>query len=90
MITVTRSAENEWLVTVKKDETTEHRVRVTKDDVARFAEGRSVEDLLQESFRFLLEHEPNTSILGSFDLPLIGRYFPDYPEEIRKRLRQLE
>ena len=42
---------------------THHRVRVTKADLDRFSEGRSTEDLLGESFRFLLEREPNTSIL---------------------------
>jgi len=43
--------------------------------------------LIEESFRFLLEREPNTSILSSFELPLIGKYFPQYEREIRKRLR---
>jgi hypothetical protein len=41
---------------------------------------------LEESFRFLLEREPNTSILPSFGLLLIGRYFPEYQQEIRARL----
>jgi len=44
------------------------------------------EDLIEQSFRFLLEHEPKESILREFDLPLIGRYFPDYEAEIRRRL----
>jgi hypothetical protein len=44
------------------------------------------EVLIERSFRFLLEHEPKESILREFDLPLIGRYFPDYESEIRKRL----
>jgi len=52
-------------------------------------EGRSAEELLRESFLFLLERESNTSILTSFDLPLIGRYFPDYEQEIRTRLRRI-
>ena len=43
--------------------------------------------LVKESFRFLLEHEPMESILGRFELTVIGRYFPEYPEEIRRRLR---
>jgi hypothetical protein len=30
----------------------------------------------------LLEREGNTSILTSFDLPLIGTYFPEYEQEI--------
>ena len=32
---------------------------------------------------FLLEREPKESILGSFELPVIERYFPDYPTAIR-------
>lgn len=44
------------------------------------------ENLIEQSFRFLLEHEPKESILRQFDLPLIGHYFPDYETEIRRRL----
>ena len=39
-------------------------------------------DLVRRSFVFLLEREPKESILRSFDLPVIGRYFPDYEREI--------
>lgn len=44
------------------------------------------ENLIEQSFRFLLEHEPKESILREFDLPLIGHYFPDYEPEIRRRM----
>lgn len=44
------------------------------------------ERLVEESFVFLLEREPKESILSSFALPLIGRYFPEYPREMSKRL----
>ena len=87
MIEVKHSAGDEWLVTVHDSVTTRHRVRVTKADLERFSEGRSVEELLQRSFEFLLEHESNTSILSSFDLPVIGRYFPEYEKQIGARLR---
>lgn len=43
-------------------------------------------ELVRESFRFLLERESKESILSSFELPVIARYFPAYPEEIRGRL----
>ncbi len=46
----------------------------------------SQEVLIEQSFRFLLEHEPKESILREFDLPLIGHYFPDYESRIRRRL----
>lgn len=86
MLEVKHLAGEEWIVTVKGSVTTQHRVRVTQKDVERFGAGRSPEELVSESFVFLLEHEPNTSILGSFDLPLIGHYFPEYEREIQNRL----
>ncbi|HLH56045.1 MAG TPA: hypothetical protein VKY92_20760 [Verrucomicrobiae bacterium] len=87
MIEVKHVRGDEWMVTVKATVTTHHRVRVTEQDVQRFGAGKPAEALLEESFRFLLDHEPNTSILPAFDLPLIGRYFPAYEEEIQTRLR---
>jgi hypothetical protein len=88
MIEVKHSAGDEWVVSIKSTVTTHHRVRVTKKDVERLAWGPLPEELLQESFRFLLENEPNTSILPSFDLPVISRYFPEYEREIQARLQR--
>jgi hypothetical protein len=34
----------------------------------------------------LLEREPKESILTRFDLSVIGRYFPEYEREIKRRL----
>ncbi len=86
MIELQHLASDEWNVTVQAATVTQHRVRVTESDVARFAQGHSAEELLRASFEFLLERESNTSILRSFDLPLIGHYFPEYEREIRARL----
>ncbi len=62
-----------------------------KADYEQIAGGKAgPEALVTESFRFLLEREPKESILGSFDLTLIGRYFPEYGHEIVKRLRDLD
>ena len=41
-------------------------------------------DLVERSFAFLLEREPRESILRSFDLSVIGRYFPDWERAIRR------
>lgn len=87
MIEVKHSSGDEWLVIVQGTMTTHHRVRVTKADLERFSPSRPIEALLRASFEFLLEHEPNTSILASFDLPVIGRYFPEYEQQIRARMR---
>jgi hypothetical protein len=42
-------------------------------------------DLVRESFSFLLEREPPTSILRRFSLEVISQYFPEYPAQIRRR-----
>lgn len=66
--------------------TTRHEVEVTLDALDRLAVGTGAERLLEESFRFLLEHEPKEAILPRFEISEIARYFPDYPTEIRRRL----
>jgi len=53
-------------------------VRVSGGDLDRWAHGRSPEDLVKDSFSFLLEREPKESILKEFDLSIIKRYFPEY------------
>ena len=64
---------------------TSHVVSVSAADLARLAPGATdPEDLVRRSFAFLLAREPKESILGRFDLPLIGRYFPEYEREIRR------
>jgi len=87
IIEINHSAGDEWLVAVKGAVVTHHRVRMTKAELDHLGQGRSAEELIEESFRFLLQREPNTSILPSFGILLIGRYFPEYEREIRARLR---
>ncbi len=75
-------------VTVQeRDSQTRHQVTLSRADYERLAGGEaSPAELVTESFRFLLEREPKESILRSFDLTVITRYFPEYEREIRKRL----
>lgn len=69
------------------EEQTRHTVSLSKADYDRLTDGEaSVEALVRESFRFLLEREPKESILRSFDLTVISRYFPEYERTIKKRL----
>ena len=65
---------------------TEHVVMVDRGTREELSPGSSVEELVAASFAFLLEREPRESILRQFDLPVIGRYFPEYADEIRRRL----
>ena len=65
---------------------TTHQVTLDPKDYARLAEGVAApEGLIRKSFEFLLEREPKESILSRFDLSVIGRYFPEYEREIKKR-----
>jgi len=64
--------------------TTTHDVTVAPEDVARYAPGTTPQRLLEASFEFLLEREPASSILSRFALPVIERYFPEYPQVIRQ------
>ena len=76
-----------YRVEVNEGEThTIHDVTVSPADVARFARGHGPQELLEESFRFLLEREPKEAILPKFQLPVIARYFSDYPTEINRRM----
>jgi hypothetical protein len=66
---------------------TTHQVTVPE----RLGEGLELRDddlerVVRESFRFLLEREPATSILRQFSLGDIPRYFPEYPSELERRL----
>ena len=71
-------------MTVRDDRSaTEHEVRVSAADVGRYAPGATdPTDLVRRSFAFLLAREPKESILQSYDLPVIARYFPEWEREI--------
>lgn len=66
-----------------------HAVTVATVDAERLAathDRDGVERLVYETFAFLLEREPRSSILGAFDLTVVGRYFPDFESEMAHRL----
>ena len=86
-INVTRINESKFRVEVKEGTSeTVHEVTASGVDIERYGGGISPERLIKSSFEFLLEREPKESILRSFALPVIERYFSEYPKEIRKRL----
>jgi hypothetical protein len=79
-----------FTVRVRDDgRSTTHQVTVPERLAGGPALGDSSDDLervVQESFRFLLEREPASSILSEFSLDEITRYFPEYPDELSRRL----
>lgn len=69
------------------DVTTSHRVTVPEsllDDWGMI--DADEEAVVRESIAFLLEREPATSIMQEFSLDVIPRYFPEYSEELPRRL----
>lgn len=67
----------------------DHEVTVSAADADRLAVAHDrdgVERLVYETFAFLLEREQRTSILRSFDLTVVGGYFPEYDAEMEHRL----
>jgi hypothetical protein len=63
---------------------TRHTVQVSRADLERWGGGRPVEDLVHRSFDFLLEREPASAILRSFELSAIQRYFPEFDHDFRR------
>jgi hypothetical protein len=62
---------------------TTHRVTASEEYVRSLAGGRAPGvELVRKSFEFLLEREPNTGILRTFELSVIQQYFPEYEEVI--------
>lgn len=83
-IQVKSLGDNRYEVNVAAHTPTTHVVTVPADYAAKLTNGAaSTETLVEKSFDFLLEREPNTSILRSFELSVIGRYFPDYERTIK-------
>ena len=66
---------------------TRHLVTVTPSDLDRWAEGverADVERLVSKSFEFLLEREPPSAILATFELSVLQGYFPDNDRGFRR------
>jgi hypothetical protein len=86
-ITVSPAGGGRWRVEVRAAAPTAHEVAIPQGYLEKLGlAGVAPARVIEESFRFLLEREPNTSILRSFELPVIARYFPEYEREIRRRL----
>ena len=84
-ISIKISSNNEYEVTVQSNTITTHLVTLS-DEVHKNLTNEKVnkEELLDFSFKFLLDREPNTSIMSSFELTVISRYFSDYEKSVKK------
>jgi hypothetical protein len=87
MVTVNPVDSTTFEVIVEDISTTTHRVTVTPSYYEKLTNKRvTTKVLVERSFEFLLQRERNTSILRSFELSEISRYFPEYEKTIQKML----
>jgi hypothetical protein len=82
-ITVRPSGDGRFAVRVEEDgSSSDHAVSVSPEDLERLGAGRTPDAFVRDCFSFLLAREPKESILRSFDVSEIGRYFPEFESEI--------
>lgn len=82
-ITVTPTGAGTYSVDVDEGgSSSQHVVTLGSDVHARLAAGVSGETLVTAAFRFLLAREPKESIMSRFDITVIARYFPEFPDRI--------
>jgi len=86
MIEVKRKNQNEFGVVVQEKNTkTEHLVTLDDNYYQLLTQGKiTKEELIEKSFKFLLERESKESILSKFNLKIIKSYFPEFEEEVSK------
>jgi len=80
---ITELSKDKFEITVNADQLTKHVVSVTDQMLLNLTNNKiSKEELLNFSFNFLIEREPNTSILSKFDIIVISKYFPEYISKV--------
>jgi len=86
MIKIKKKSQNEFAVVVEEEgDKTQHIVSLDDDYYYLLTQGKiGKEELIRESFQFLLEREPKESILSRFNLKVIKGYFPEFEKEIRR------
>ena len=84
-ILIKELSDEEFQVAVNEKNSTSHNVTLTDDTHQNLTNGKvSKKELIEFSFKFLLEREPNTSILSSFELSVISGYFPEYIKTVKE------
>ncbi len=84
-ISIKKRTDDIFQVTVADSMTTTHEVTVNDQSLTDLTDDKvTKEQLLEFSFNFLLDREPNTSILSKFDINVISKYFSDYRDEVKR------
>ena len=64
----------------------DHSFTTSKSADDMYAAVCDLERVVRVSFAFLLDREPASSIMREFSLDVIQRYFPEYEDELPRRL----
>ena len=84
-ISIKKLSDDVFEVIVAETSTTTHAVTLTDQSLTDLTDNNVTKtQLLEFSFNFLLDREPNTSILSSFEINVISKYFADYKDEVRR------
>ena len=84
-VSIKKRTDDVFQVTVADSMTTTHEVTVNDKSLTDLTDDKvTKEQLLEFSFNFLLDREPNTSILSKFDINVISKYFSDYRDEVKR------
>ena len=80
---ITELSKDKFEITVNADQIIKHVVSVTDQMLLNLTKNKiSKEELLNFSINFLLEREPNTTILSKFEIIVISKYFSEYISKV--------
>ena len=84
-VLINNLSKDKFEILVNNKQKTIHQVYLSDEVHLDFTNNKiSKEELIKFSFEFLLERESNTSILSSFKLNIISKYFPEYLLSVKK------
>ena len=84
-VSIRKLSDDVFEVTVAKTSITTHTVTITNQIFTDLTNDNATKtQLLEFSLNLLLDREPNTSILSSFDINVISKYFSNYKDEVRR------
>ena len=78
-VLINNLSKDKFQIFVNNKQKTMHQVYLSDEVHLEFTNNKILKkELIKFSFAFLLERESNTSILSSFELNIINKYFPEY------------
>ncbi len=84
-LSISQTSQDTYHVTVSGHTPTSHTVIVTESAHYQLTRNLTTkEELIKFSFGFLLNREPNTAILPSFEITLIEKYFKEFRDNVQK------